>query len=116
MWLSTANPERERRKPQSRSRASSRTTTRAWSTAPLGEAADEPAVVRQPDEGTPHLRAELAACGVRRERVLFAPLVHDIGAHLARTGRASLLVDTIEYSSHTTGSDALTKRRERVFC
>ena len=31
----------------------------------------------------------------------------DLPSHLARTSRADLLLDTLEYNCHTTGSDAL---------
>lgn len=40
-------------------------------------------------------------------RLIFADLLADIPAYLARTARASLLVDTPEYNLHTTGSDGL---------
>ena len=64
-------------------------------------------LLRQPAEGEPHLRAELAACGIDARRVTFAPLVRGIADHISRTSEADLLIDTLEYSSHTTGSDAL---------
>jgi protein O-GlcNAc transferase len=65
-------------------------------------------LLRQPDDAEPFLRAELAACGVHeRRRVIFAPIVADIPGHLARVATASLGVDTPEYNTHTTGSDAL---------
>jgi protein O-GlcNAc transferase len=65
-------------------------------------------LLRQPDDAEPFLRAELAACGVHeRRRVMFAPMVADIPGHLARVATASLGVDTPEYNTHTTGSDAL---------
>jgi protein O-GlcNAc transferase len=61
-----------------------------------------------PADGESHLRAEFAACGIdHRRRVKFAPLLPEIKDHLQRTSQAHLLVDTLEYSSHTTGSDAL---------
>ena len=54
-------------------------------------------LLRQPAEAEPLLRDELAACGVHHaRRVLFAPIVADIPAHLRRTARASLGVDTPE--------------------
>ena len=40
-------------------------------------------------------------------RLIFADLLADIPAYLARTTHASLLVDTPEYNLHTTGSDGL---------
>ena len=43
----------------------------------------------------------------QRRRLLFANVLADLPAHLARTSRASLMVDTPEYNCHTTGSDAL---------
>ena len=65
-------------------------------------------LLRQPPEGEPLLRAELASCGIAHARRLhFADLLADIPAHLTRTSRAHLLVDTPEYNCHTTGSDAL---------
>ena len=64
-------------------------------------------LLRQPADGEPHLRVELAACGVSSRRVEFASLEPDVAIHLARTARAQLVLDTIEYNCHTTGSDAL---------
>lgn len=64
-------------------------------------------LLRQPADGEPNLRDELAACGVSRSRVVFAPLVNEIDDHLRRTAQAGLVVDTLEYNCHTTGSDAL---------
>ena len=50
----------------------------------------------------------MAACGLHQSRRLhFAPLLKDVEEHLRRTATASLLVDTPEYNSHTTGSDGL---------
>jgi predicted O-linked N-acetylglucosamine transferase (SPINDLY family) len=40
-------------------------------------------------------------------RAQFAPLEADIRAHLRRVSTAQLLLDTLEYNCHTTGSDAL---------
>ena len=58
--------------------------------------------------GEPNLRAEMAACGVdARQRLLFAPVTGEIGPHLRRIAHAQLVVDTLEYNCHTTGSDAL---------
>lgn len=65
-------------------------------------------LLQQPADGEPTLRREWSMCGVHQaRRVLFAPLLDGIADHLRRVSRASLLVDTTEYSSHTTGSDAL---------
>ena len=65
-------------------------------------------LLQQPVEGEPHVRGELAGCGIHQlRRVSFAPLVPDIGRHLSRTRAASLLIDTPEYNCHTTGTDAL---------
>ena len=62
----------------------------------------------QPLDGAPFVRAELQACGLATARRLaFGEVVGEIGAHLVRTARAELLVDTPEYNCHTTGSDAL---------
>ena len=65
-------------------------------------------LLQQPAQGEPYLRAELASCGInKRWRVTFAPLLPDISKHLDRTADAELVVDTPEYNTHTTGSDAL---------
>ena len=64
-------------------------------------------LLRQPSDGEPHVRAELATCGIDHRRLLFAPLVTDIPEHVLRTRAAQLLLDTPEYNCHTTGSDAL---------
>lgn len=65
-------------------------------------------LLQQPADGQPHLRAELAACGIdHARRLVLATLVHDMEAHVRRTARAQLLVDTLEYNAHVTGSDSL---------
>ena len=65
-------------------------------------------LLRHPADGESFLRAEAAACGLAHaRRLIFGALVNDIGEHLTRTARADLLVDTLEYNCHTTGSDAL---------
>ena len=62
---------------------------------------------RQPLDGEPNLRAELSSYGIAQGRLRFADLLADIPAHLARTSVAHLMLDTLEYNCHTTGSDAI---------
>ena len=50
---------------------------------------------------------EAVACGLRRARVVIAPIEPRVAEHLARVGSAQLALDTPEYNCHTTGSDAL---------
>jgi predicted O-linked N-acetylglucosamine transferase (SPINDLY family) len=52
------------------------------------------------------LRAEAAARGLDPARLIFAPKL-EMTAHLARIAAAGLMLDTMPYGAHTTGSDAL---------
>ncbi len=53
-----------------------------------------------------NLRREAERRGVAPERLVFAPY-RDPAGHLARHRRADLVLDTLPYNAHTTGSDAL---------
>ena len=53
-----------------------------------------------------NLRAVATACGVNRDRILFAPKM-PIEEHLARLKVANLALDTRKINGHTTTSDAL---------
>ena len=53
-----------------------------------------------------NLRREAERRGVAPERLAFAPY-RDPAAHLARHRLADLVLDTLPYNAHTTGSDAL---------
>jgi protein O-GlcNAc transferase len=53
-----------------------------------------------------NLRAQAQVRGVSPERLVFAPFV-DAADHLARLQQADLVLDTLPYNAHTTGSDAL---------
>lgn len=53
-----------------------------------------------------NLRREAAACGVERQRLIFANRV-DLPDHLARQRAADLFLDTLPCNAHTTASDAL---------
>ena len=58
--------------------------------------------------GEAALRSEVAACGVAAaSRLRFAPVMPDVAVHLRRVGSFELVLDTLEYNCHTTGSDAL---------
>jgi predicted O-linked N-acetylglucosamine transferase (SPINDLY family) len=52
------------------------------------------------------LRAEAAVRGIDPARLVFSPK-RDAAAHLARSGCADLVLDTMPYGAHTTTSDAL---------
>ncbi len=53
-----------------------------------------------------HLRSEAQRRGIAPDRLVFAPPVAP-SAHLARHRLADLVLDTLPYNAHTTGSDAL---------
>lgn len=53
-----------------------------------------------------NLRREAASRGLASERLIFAPKLPQ-AEHLARLTLADLALDTLPYTSHTTGSDAL---------
>jgi predicted O-linked N-acetylglucosamine transferase (SPINDLY family) len=54
-----------------------------------------------------NLRRQAVARGVAPERLVFAEIVHDQAAHLARQQAADLCLDSLFYNAHTTASDAL---------
>jgi predicted O-linked N-acetylglucosamine transferase (SPINDLY family) len=54
-----------------------------------------------------NLRREAAARGVDPDRLIFAPRVADLSAHLARYRLADLFLDTTPYGAHATARDAL---------
>jgi protein O-GlcNAc transferase len=54
-----------------------------------------------------NLRREAERCGVKPERLIFAPRVPDMADHLARQRQADLFLDTLPYNAHTTANDAL---------
>jgi protein O-GlcNAc transferase len=58
------------------------------------------------DTANEALRAEAAARGIDKARLVFAPKV-EVNAHLARCAAADLMLDTMPYGAHTTSSDAL---------
>jgi predicted O-linked N-acetylglucosamine transferase (SPINDLY family) len=60
-------------------------------------------------EGTvlANLRREAEACGVAAERLVFAPRIQAMDAHLARYRQADLFLDTLPYGAHATARDAL---------
>jgi predicted O-linked N-acetylglucosamine transferase (SPINDLY family) len=58
------------------------------------------------DSANETLRREAAARLVDPARLVFAPRL-ELDAHLARCGAADLVLDTMPYGAHTTGSDAL---------
>jgi predicted O-linked N-acetylglucosamine transferase (SPINDLY family) len=56
---------------------------------------------------TANLKREAEACGVAAERLVFAPRLPSMEAHLARYRAADLFLDTFPYGAHTTAGDAL---------
>ena len=54
-----------------------------------------------------NLRREAAARGVAPERLIFAPYLESVEAHLARLALADLFLDTLPCNAHTTAADAL---------
>jgi len=54
-----------------------------------------------------NLAREAAARGVEPERLIFAPRVASMDAHLARYRPADLFLDTLPYGAHATARDAL---------
>jgi predicted O-linked N-acetylglucosamine transferase (SPINDLY family) len=54
-----------------------------------------------------NLRHEARASGVAAERLVFAPKLPSMEAHLARYSVADLFLDTFPYGAHTTAGDAL---------
>jgi predicted O-linked N-acetylglucosamine transferase (SPINDLY family) len=58
-------------------------------------------------EARNNLRCEAKSRGVSPERLIFAPSVADMSAHLARQSLANLYLDTLPYNAHSTTCDAL---------
>ena len=54
-----------------------------------------------------NLKREAEARGVAADRLVFAPKLPSMEAHLARYGAADLFLDTFPYGAHTTAGDAL---------
>jgi predicted O-linked N-acetylglucosamine transferase (SPINDLY family) len=54
-----------------------------------------------------NLRNEAARAGIDPNRLVFAPMLNPIEAHLARHQAADLFLDTQFYNAHTTAADAL---------
>lgn len=54
-----------------------------------------------------NLEREAAARGVDPARLVFAPKIVDLDAHLARYAQADLFLDTFPYGAHATARDAL---------
>lgn len=59
------------------------------------------------EDARENLRREAQARGVEAHRLVFAPHVADMAAHLARQSLANLYLDTLPYNAHSTGCDAL---------
>ena len=58
------------------------------------------------DTASDVLRAQAATHGIDPARLVFSPKL-DTDSHLARSGCADLVLDTMPYGAHTTSSDAL---------
>jgi predicted O-linked N-acetylglucosamine transferase (SPINDLY family) len=54
-----------------------------------------------------NLRTAAAALGVPTERLVFAPFLKTIEAHMRRLACADLFLDTLPYNAHTTAAEAL---------
>jgi predicted O-linked N-acetylglucosamine transferase (SPINDLY family) len=54
-----------------------------------------------------NLRAAAAAGGVAPERLIFAPYVENLDAHVARLRLADVFLDSLAYNAHTSASEAL---------
>jgi predicted O-linked N-acetylglucosamine transferase (SPINDLY family) len=54
-----------------------------------------------------NLRAVAAAGGVAPERLIFAPYVENLDAHVARLRLADVFLDSLAYNAHTSASEAL---------
>ena len=54
-----------------------------------------------------NLRREAQVRGVAADRLVFAPRIQAMDAHLARYRRADLFLDTLPYGAHATARDAL---------
>jgi protein O-GlcNAc transferase len=59
------------------------------------------------EDARENLRREAQARGVEAHRLIFAPHVADMAAHLARHSLADLYLDTLPYNAHSTSCDAL---------
>jgi predicted O-linked N-acetylglucosamine transferase (SPINDLY family) len=53
------------------------------------------------------LQSKAAACGIRSDRLIFAPYVEDRAEYLGRLRCADLFLDTLPYNAHTTAMEAL---------
>ncbi len=60
----------------------------------------------QAGPGEANLRRNASAAGVEPQRLIFAPMV-ETGAYLARLQLADLYLDTLHWTAHTQGMDAL---------
>jgi protein O-GlcNAc transferase len=58
-------------------------------------------------ETAANLRNAAGARGVSADRLVFAPFVEPIDAHLSRLQFADLFLDTLPYNAHTTAAEAL---------
>jgi protein O-GlcNAc transferase len=54
-----------------------------------------------------NLNAQARRHGIDTARLVFAPAVHSVDAHLARCRLADLFLDTLPYNAHATACDAL---------
>ncbi len=54
-----------------------------------------------------NLRREAQARGIAADRLVFAPRIQEMNAHLARYRQADLFLDTLPYGAHATARDAL---------
>jgi predicted O-linked N-acetylglucosamine transferase (SPINDLY family) len=72
-------------------------------------------LLRSNDDAVVNLQREATAAGVDPGRLIFAPKVPN-AEHLARYRLADLVLDTLPYNSHTTGSDALLVGAPMVTC
>jgi predicted O-linked N-acetylglucosamine transferase (SPINDLY family) len=61
----------------------------------------------EPGAVSENLTREAAARGVASDRLVFAPRMDPLEAHLARYRQADLFLDTVPYGAHATARDAL---------
>ena len=62
------------------------------------------------------LQARATAAGIDPARLIFAPRVDPIEAHLARLAAADLYLDTLPYNAHTSAADALSANVPVLTC
>jgi protein O-GlcNAc transferase len=72
-------------------------------------------LLRSNDDAVANLQREAGAAGVDPRRLIFAPKLPN-AEHLARYRLVDLVLDTLPYNSHTTGSDALLVGTPMVTC